>query len=43
VRIEFITLLKPIIANIEGHCAVLEGSNERFRSINRAMDPSSDN
>jgi MSHA biogenesis protein MshL len=43
VRSEFIILLKPIIANTEGDRAVLEESNERFRSINRAIDPFSDN
>ena len=43
VRSEFIILLKPIIANTEGDRAVLEESNERFRSINRSIDPFSDN
>jgi len=43
VRSEFINLLKPIIANTEGDRAVLEESNERFRSLNRAIDPFSDN
>jgi MSHA biogenesis protein MshL len=43
VRSEFIILLKPIIANTEGDRAILEQSNERFRSINRAIDPFSDN
>ncbi len=40
VKSEFIILLKPIIANKEGNTRVLQESNERFREINRAIDPS---
>ena len=43
VKSEFIILLKPIIANAEGDRAVLKDSNERFRSLNRAIDPFADN
>lgn len=39
VKSEFIILLKPIIANTEGDRALLEASQERFRDINRAIDP----
>ncbi|MCH8173827.1 MAG: secretin N-terminal domain-containing protein [Proteobacteria bacterium] len=42
VKSEFIILLKPIIANAEGDRAVLKDSNERFRSLNRAIDPFAD-
>lgn len=43
VKSEFIILLKPIIANSEGDSKVLEESNERFREINRAIDPFANN
>ena len=43
VKSEFIILLKPIIANAEGDRAVLKDSNERFRSLNRAIDPFANN
>lgn len=39
VKSEFIILLKPIIANESGDRAVLEQSNERFRELNKAIDP----
>ncbi len=39
VKSEFIILLKPIIASEIGDRAVLEQSNERFRELNRAIDP----
>lgn len=39
VKSEFIILLKPIIANPEGDKTLLRESNERFRSINRTVDP----
>ena len=43
VKSEFIILLKPIIANKEGDSRVLRESNERFREINRAIDPFANN
>lgn len=43
VKSEFIILLKPIIANKEGNTRVLQESNERFREINRAIDPFANN
>ena len=39
VKSEFIILLKPIIANETGDRTVLEQSKERFRELNRAIDP----
>ena len=39
VKSEFIVLLKPIIANAEGDSKLINESNERFREINRAIDP----
>ena len=39
VKSEFIILLKPIIASESGDRAVLEQSNERFRELNKAIDP----
>lgn len=39
VKSEFIILLKPIIASERGDRAVLEQSNERFRELNKAIDP----
>jgi MSHA biogenesis protein MshL len=43
VKSEFIILLKPIIADAQGDREVLEQSNERFREINRAIDPFANN
>lgn len=43
VKSEFIILLKPIIANTEGDRALLKESNERFRNINRTIDPFANN
>jgi MSHA biogenesis protein MshL len=43
VKSEFIILLKPIIADAEGDREVLRQSNERFREINRAIDPFANN
>lgn len=43
VKSEFIILLKPIIANTEGDRALLRESNERFREINRTIDPFANN
>ena len=43
VKSEFIILLKPIIANAAGNKEVLTESNERFRDINRAIDPFANN
>ena len=43
VKSEFIILLKPIIANAEGDATLLNESNERFREINRAIDPFASN
>ncbi len=43
VKSEFIILLKPIIANREGDSKVIQESNERFREINRAIDPFANN
>ena len=43
VKSEFIILLKPIIANTEGDKALLNESNERFREINRRVDPFANN
>ncbi len=40
---EFIILLKPIIASDESDKSLLEDSNERFRDINRAIDPFANN
>ncbi|MEQ8954438.1 MAG: pilus (MSHA type) biogenesis protein MshL, partial [Gammaproteobacteria bacterium] len=39
VKSEFIILLKPIIASAENDRNLLNESNERFRDINRAIDP----
>ena len=39
VKSEFIILLKPIIANSANDRELMNQSNERFRSINRAIDP----
>ncbi|MEX0619784.1 MAG: hypothetical protein WD180_12615 [Pseudohongiellaceae bacterium] len=39
VKSEFIILLKPIIADSAGDRALLDESNERFRQLNRAIDP----
>lgn len=43
VKSEFIILLKPIIANAEGDARLLNESNERFRDINRSIDPFANN
>lgn len=43
VKSEFIILLKPIIADADGDREVLKQSNERFRDINRAIDPFANN
>ncbi|MEQ8631151.1 MAG: secretin N-terminal domain-containing protein [Gammaproteobacteria bacterium] len=43
VKSEFIILLKPIIANAEGDAKLLDESNQRFRDINRSIDPFADN
>ena len=43
VKSEFIILLKPIIAGQEGDTKILNESNERFRSINRSLDPFENN
>ena len=43
VKSEFIILLKPIIATTEGDRAVLNESRERFRDINRVIDPLANN
>lgn len=43
VKSEFIILLKPIIANREGDRQLLNESKERFRDINRIVDPFADN
>jgi MSHA biogenesis protein MshL len=39
VKSEFIILLKPIIANSASDRTLINDSNERFRDINRAIDP----
>lgn len=39
VKSEFIILLKPIIASESGNREVLEQSNDRFRELNKAIDP----
>lgn len=39
VKSEFIILLKPIIANSASDRALIIESNERFRDINRSIDP----
>ncbi|MEX2470098.1 MAG: secretin N-terminal domain-containing protein [Pseudohongiellaceae bacterium] len=43
VKSEFIILLKPIIADAEGDRRVIEESNERFRELNRSIDPFANN
>lgn len=43
VKSEFIILLKPIIANQQGDTKLLNESNERFREINRSIDPFANN
>lgn len=43
VKSEFIILMKPIIANQAGDQQLLDESNERFRAINRAIDPFANN
>lgn len=43
VKSEFIILLKPIIADPAGDREVLNESNNRFREINRAIDPFANN
>ncbi len=43
VKSEFIILLKPIIASAENDRNLLNESNERFREINRAIDPFANN
>lgn len=43
VKSEFIILLKPIIANQQGDSQILNESNERFRAINRNLDPFTNN
>ncbi len=43
VKSEFIILLKPIIADAEGDRRILNESNERFRQINRSIDPFANN
>jgi MSHA biogenesis protein MshL len=43
VKSEFIILLKPIIANPDGNKSVLDESNQRFKNINRAIDPFANN
>ena len=43
VKSEFIILLKPIIAGEQGDREILNDSNERFREINRAIDPFANN
>ncbi len=43
VKSEFIILLKPIIANQAGDSQILNESNERFREINRNLDPFANN
>lgn len=43
VKSEFIILLKPIMASEAGDRGLLQESNDRFRSINRAIDPFANN
>lgn len=43
VKSEFIILLKPIMGSESGDRDLLTESNERFRDLNRAIDPFSDN
>ncbi|PCH60669.1 MAG: hypothetical protein COC19_05630 [SAR86 cluster bacterium] len=43
VKSEFIVLLKPTIANFRGNREIIEESNQRFRAINRIIDPLLDN
>lgn len=43
VKSEFIILLKPIMGSESGNRDLLTESNERFRDLNRAIDPFSDN
>lgn len=43
VKSEFIILLKPIIASEAGDRDLLQESNDRFRDINRAIDPFANN
>jgi MSHA biogenesis protein MshL len=43
VKSEFIILLKPIIASEAGDRNLLQESNDRFRDINRAIDPFANN
>lgn len=43
VKSEFIILLKPIVASELGDRSVLNESNERFRELNRAIDPFANN
>jgi MSHA biogenesis protein MshL len=43
VKSEFIILLKPIVASELGNREVLDESNERFRELNRAIDPFANN
>jgi MSHA biogenesis protein MshL len=39
VKSEFIILLKPIIANSTSDRELMRESNERFRNLNRSLDP----
>lgn len=43
VKSEFIILLKPIMASEIGDRGILQESNERFRDLNRAIDPFANN
>lgn len=43
VKSEFIILLKPIMASEAGDRGLLQESNDRFRDINRAIDPFANN
>jgi len=43
VKSEFIILLKPIVASEQGDRSVLNESKERFRDLNRAIDPFANN
>lgn len=43
VKSEFIILLKPIMASEASDKAILQESNDRFRDINRAIDPFANN
>ncbi|MFT7472139.1 MAG: MSHA biogenesis protein MshL [Kiritimatiellia bacterium] len=43
VKSEFIILLKPIMASEATDKLILQESNDRFRDINRAIDPFADN